>query len=126
MSDSENTHNDAPLLSPSEASKLIESGVILIDVRAETTRIDVGAIPDSVTVSKTAVLEQLEKYAADSGLSEAELHEKQIVVYCSSERGSGPVTEVLVDSGFANVAHIDGGFTAWREAGLPVQSAVTD
>lgn len=40
---------------------------------------------------------------------------------CSSIRGSGPVADQLREKGFTNVAHVDGGFPAWRDAGGPAE-----
>jgi rhodanese-related sulfurtransferase len=28
----------------------------------------------------------------------------------------------LLENGYTNVSHVDGGFAAWREAGLPVSN----
>ena len=45
--------------------------------------------------------------------------DQDIVIVCGSIRGSGPVAEQLRAKGFTNVAHVDGGFPAWKESGAP-------
>lgn len=45
---------------------------------------------------------------------------KQFVLYCQSAWRSSLATATLHDMGLAPVCHIEGGFKAWKEAGLPV------
>jgi len=42
------------------------------------------------------------------------------LVYCRSGNRSGQATALMKDLGFADVANVDGGITAWVDAGLPV------
>lgn len=46
---------------------------------------------------------------------------KEFVLYCASAWRSSLATAALQDMGLAPVAHIEGGFKAWKEAGLPVE-----
>jgi len=45
---------------------------------------------------------------------------KKFVLYCQSAWRSALATKALKDMGLAPVAHIEGGFRAWKEAGHPV------
>ena len=45
---------------------------------------------------------------------------KQFVLFCAAGWRSALATRTLQDMGIEKVAHIDGGFTAWKEAGAPV------
>ncbi len=45
---------------------------------------------------------------------------KQLVLFCAAGWRSALATKTLQDMGVDNVAHIDGGFTAWKNAGAPV------
>jgi len=45
---------------------------------------------------------------------------KEFVLYCQSAWRSALATATLQEMGLAPVAHIEGGFKAWKEAGLPV------
>ncbi len=46
--------------------------------------------------------------------------DKEFVLYCASAWRSSLATAALVDMGLTRVSHIEGGFTAWKKAGLPV------
>ena len=46
--------------------------------------------------------------------------DRQFVLYCASGWRSALAAKTLVDMGMSNVAHIEGGFTAWKQAGGPV------
>src|SRR5690606_20738145 len=46
--------------------------------------------------------------------------DRRFVLYCASGWRSALATKTLRDMGMDNVAHIEGGFTAWKEHGGPV------
>ena len=45
---------------------------------------------------------------------------KRIILHCASGGRSALAAATLKDMGYENVAHMDGGMKAWKEAGLPV------
>lgn len=45
---------------------------------------------------------------------------KRFVLYCQSGWRSALATATLLDMGFEDVRHIEGGFSAWKEAEFPV------
>ena len=45
---------------------------------------------------------------------------KQFVLFCGAGWRSALATKTLQDMGMSNVAHIDGGFAAWKQSGAPV------
>jgi rhodanese-related sulfurtransferase len=45
---------------------------------------------------------------------------KRYLLYCASAWRSALATKAIQDMGLANVAHIEGGFTAWKAAGGPI------
>lgn len=47
---------------------------------------------------------------------------KRFVFYCAGGLRSALATKTAQDMGLAPVAHIEGGFAAWRDAGLPVEA----
>lgn len=105
---------DRRLVSPIEGLRRVAAGARLIDVRSVEGRDSTGTIEGAVIVLKSDV----ERWAADRP------HGEELVVFCGSVRGSGPVVEQLVDAGFANVVHVDGGFAALRRAGAPTRPAL--
>jgi rhodanese-related sulfurtransferase len=47
---------------------------------------------------------------------------KRLVLFCAAGWRSALATKTLQDMGFSNVAHIEGGFGAWKAAGAPVEA----
>ena len=46
---------------------------------------------------------------------------KQFVFYCNAAWRSALAADVAQQMGMENVVELDGGFTAWKDAGLPVE-----
>ncbi|OZC90654.1 rhodanese [Rhodococcus sp. 06-412-2C] len=98
------------LISPSEA---VAGEATLVDVRSAPSRIEFGTVAGAIVVDKDDV-------AVEFGADNRDRSER-IVVFCGSVKGSGPVVEKLKELGYTNVAHVDGGFPALRDHGLPIQ-----
>ncbi len=47
---------------------------------------------------------------------------KEYVLFCGAGWRSALAAKTLQDMGMTNVAHIDGGFTAWAKQGAPVET----
>ena len=48
---------------------------------------------------------------------------KQVLFFCAAAWRSALATATVQEMGYlTNVAHIDGGFGAWRKAGLPIEN----
>ena len=45
--------------------------------------------------------------------------DKEYVLFCAAGWRSALATKTLMDMGFERVAHVEGGFTAWKAAGAP-------
>jgi rhodanese-related sulfurtransferase len=48
--------------------------------------------------------------------------DKQFVLFCAAGWRSALATRTLQEMGLDKIAHIDGGFTAWKQAGAPVDA----
>ena len=46
---------------------------------------------------------------------------KRLVLYCASAWRSALATETLHKMGLLGVCHLEGGFSAWKKANLPIQ-----
>jgi rhodanese-related sulfurtransferase len=44
---------------------------------------------------------------------------KRIVLHCGSGARSGKMAEIALKAGLSPLAHMEGGFGAWKQAGLP-------
>lgn len=47
--------------------------------------------------------------------------DRKLILFCASSWRSALSAQALQDMGVANVAEIEGGFSAWRDAGAPVE-----
>ena len=47
---------------------------------------------------------------------------KRFVLYCAAAWRSALEAKMFQDMGLTNVAHMAGGFTAWKAAGMPVET----
>lgn len=51
--------------------------------------------------------------------------DKEFVFFCAAGWRSALTTKTVQDMGLAPVAHIEGGFTAWKAAGAPIVEKVS-
>ena len=116
--------NEPALVTPVIGAAAVAGGALLIDVRSEKGRNENGAIPGAVVVDRN---ELDAEFGLDSPSKNSEVTslDQPIVVVCGSIAGSGPVAEGLLQPGFANVVHVDGGFAAWKASGLTVADPVS-
>lgn len=107
------------LLTAAEGADWVRDGAVLIDVRSQPTRERVGGIAGAIVVDRERLPEL---FGANSPERLAQVHSEgdPIVVICGSVVGSQPVADWLVEHGHTAVAHVDGGFAAWKAAGQPV------
>lgn len=114
---------DTQLITAGEAAALIAEGALLVDVRSDAGRNSTGAVPGALVVNRERVEED---FGPDSSerLAQVTGTDQKIVVFCGSVNGSGPVARKLEVLGYANAVHVDGGFPALREAGVPTTGPV--
>jgi rhodanese-related sulfurtransferase len=100
------------------AAELELEELVLVDLREQGEREQSGAIPNAVHIPRGLL-----EFCADPALPahRAELDpDKRIVFYCAVGGRSALAAAALRDMGFQHVAHLDGGFERWRQAGRPV------
>jgi len=102
------------LQNPTAAGVKVQDGALLVDVRSATGRASSGAIPGATVVDR----HDLDALFGPAHAPVIPL-DTPVVVVCGSVNGSGPVAEALAARGYTDVSHVDGGFPAWRAAGLP-------
>lgn len=49
-------------------------------------------------------------------------HDRPLLMLCAAGARSGRATDFLLANGYADVANIAGGITAWNAAGLPIRT----
>lgn len=120
---SETTLPEAPLVDAATAGRAVAGGALFVDVRSDAGRAAHGALPQAVVVAKTEVGEKFAVGGPDA-LPQLTGKDQEIVVICGSPAGSGPVTAELLAAGFTDVVQVDGGFPAWKAAGLATEEPV--
>lgn len=106
-------------LSPGQVREEIAKGAVtLIDIRESEERAQNGRIPESVHAPRG----MLEFYADPSLPYHKPEFDKnsRIILHCASGGRSALAASTLKQMGYHNVAHLDGGLKAWKEAGMPV------
>ena len=88
------------------------SDYVLVDLREEGERHRHGVIENALH----APYSQLDRHL--SGLSI--FAQKPVIFYCAAGERSAMAVRIAADNGVKNIAHIPGGFAAWKTEGLPV------
>ncbi len=96
-----------------------DEAVVFVDVRDEKEIEENGKVPGAVHASRG----MLEFYIDPSSPfhKEAFSSGKQFVFYCGSGGRSVLAAHRALEMGLSDVAHVGGGFTAWVEAGGPIE-----
>lgn len=99
--------------------RLKSDDALFVDVRDMNELNDEGRIPGSLHASRGL----LEFYIdPESPYHKKELaSDKEIIFYCKSSGRSAMAAQRAQEMGLENVAHIGGGFNAWKEKGGPVE-----
>jgi rhodanese-related sulfurtransferase len=106
-------------LTPEQVAAEIERGdVTLVDIREDNDRTQNGVIPGSVHAPRG----MLEFWADPTSAYHRKEFDpaRRTILYCGGGGQSALATDTLQRMGY-NVAHLDGGITAWTEEGRPVQ-----
>ena len=110
---------DAERLSPAAAAVELERGALLVDQRTLEQRRAHGDIPGATRMSMTVVPWRLDPQSPWKEPSVTS-HGTRVIVVCQEGYSSSLSTAWLRELGMAHVADIEGGFEAWRDAGLPI------
>ena len=106
-------------ITPAEAAEMAKrDDVVLVDIRDPRELDREGRIPGAFHATRGML-----EFWIDP---ESPYHKplfasgKTFVFFCAGGLRSALATKTAQDMGLDNVAHIEGGFGAWKEAGLPV------
>ena len=106
-------------LSPAQAAARVARGALLVDIRPAAQRAVEGEVPGSLIVERN-VLEWRFDPASDARLPEAG-YDVEVIVLCSEGYTSSLAADALRSLGITRATDVDGGFVAWRAAGLPTR-----
>lgn len=93
--------------------------LLLIDLREIQERVDLGTIPGSKHVPRG----MLEFWAdpASPYFRDYFVEDRRIVTFCAGGGRSVYATLALKGMGYPDVAHLEVGFSGWKESGEPVE-----
>jgi rhodanese-related sulfurtransferase len=97
----------------------IADGALVVDLREDAERRATGAIPGALHVPR-GVLEFKADPAASTHVVDLD-QGRRTIVYCAVGGRSALAAVSLRGLGYTDVAHLDGGFQAWLDAGRPTE-----
>jgi rhodanese-related sulfurtransferase len=107
-------------LTVDQTAEEIERGdALVVDLREPGERQEHGAIPGAVHAPRGML-----EFWADptSAYHRAEFDpNRRVILHCASGGRSALAADTLQQMGYTNVAHLDGGFNAWKAANRPVE-----
>lgn len=105
---------------PAAARDEAAAGALIIDTRCAEARHKSGIIPGSIHVPLSVLYWRLDPTSGhnDPPLSD---RERRIILVCADGYSSSLAAATLRDLGFAQATDLDGGFSGWVAAGLPVE-----
>ena len=106
-------------LAPVDALAAQTAGAALLDIRNERQVRADGTIPGALHIERNVFEWRLDPASAHRHPN-APAREDQVVVICDEGYQSSLAAAALQDLGFTRATDLDGGFQAWRAAGLPV------
>jgi rhodanese-related sulfurtransferase len=105
-------------LTPVQAHEALAGGALLVDIRPGWQRAEEGEVPGALVVERNH-LEWRFDPASDSRLPEVTGYDLQVIVLCSEGYTSSLAADALHTLGLRNATDVIGGFSAWRDQGLP-------
>ena len=98
----------------------MRDGALLIDIRSESQRAEDGVVPGSLFVARN-VLEWRCDPTSEHRDPRIDGRDRQLIVMCNEGYQSSLAAATLHELGLTRTTDLDGGFQAWRAAGMPVE-----
>jgi rhodanese-related sulfurtransferase len=109
-------------LTPGQAFAAQTAGAILVDVRGDDQWRDGGCIPGAIRIPRNVLEWRVDPACPACDPRIAHL-DAVIVVICQQGYQSSLAASTLQALGFSRATDLEGGFEAWRAAGLPIEAA---
>jgi rhodanese-related sulfurtransferase len=109
-------------LTPAQAFAAQSDGALLVDVRGDDQIRDHGRIPGAIRIPRNVLEWRADPSCAAHDRRIADL-EAVLVIVCQQGYQSSLAAGNLHDLGFTRATDLEGGFEAWRAAGLPIDDA---
>ncbi|MGP3923841.1 rhodanese-like domain-containing protein [Streptomyces sp. 8N616] len=115
----EETRAELDRLGPEQAAEAVAAGALLVDTRYAALRERDGTIPGALIVERNELEWRLDPLG-DHRAPEATSHDLRVIVVCNEGYASSLAAASLRQLGLHRATDLEGGFQAWRTAGLPV------
>ena len=103
---------------PHRDKQIADEGGLLIDIRPAAQRAEFGEVPGALIVERNNLEWRLDPQGSHR-LPEAADPGRPVVIICQEGYASSLAAASLLSLGRTSVTDLDGGFVAWRQAGLP-------
>jgi rhodanese-related sulfurtransferase len=104
------------------APDAVHDGALLVDIRSELQRARDGVIPGALHHPRNVLEWRCDPASGhDDPRLSADL-DRRLVLVCDEGYQSSLAAATLQDLGFSRATDLVGGFRAWRDAGLPVET----
>jgi rhodanese-related sulfurtransferase len=107
-------------LSPEQVRAAAAAGAVVVDIRPIWQRAEHGHIPGALIIERNHLEWRLDP-ASDTRIRQAAGHDVEVIVACQEGYTSSLAAAALVDLGLHRTADLEGGYLAWRDAGLPTE-----
>ena len=116
---------EVPGIDPAEAKRRREAdpNTLIVDVRDLSARRASGMVEGAIAVSSGTL-----PYKADTEVPEdwrdprLQDRSRPVITVCDLGPMSAIAAKTLKDMGFTNVAYVEGGTQAWKDAGFPTEA----
>jgi rhodanese-related sulfurtransferase len=105
-------------LDPRRAQKAVDAGATLIDIRSDSQIARDGVVPGALLIQRNVLEWRLDPASGHRHPRAPRLGD-HVIVMCDAGYQSSLAALTLKQLGFADATDLDGGFQAWRAAGLP-------
>ncbi|MGA2210074.1 MAG: rhodanese-like domain-containing protein [Acidimicrobiales bacterium] len=105
---------------PEVAAVEIAAGAALVDIRPPEQRLVEGEVPGAFVIGRN-VLEWRLDPKSDASIPDLARYDRRIIVMCSEGYASSLAAATLRQLGLSLATDLDGGFQAWKAAGLPTR-----
>ena len=103
---------------PQAAAAARADGALLVDIRPIHQRAADGEIPGALVIDRNVLEWRLDPQSPNR-ISEVEGRDQTVIVFCDEGYASSLAAASLQAVGLGRATDLDGGYQAWRAAGLP-------
>lgn len=105
--------------SPQQAMNELEAGALVIDIRGDEQQRTDGLIPGALVIRRN-VLEWRCDPASPWHHERITNHQHRVILFCNEGYQSVLAAANLQRLGMKNATDMEGGFSLWKEQGLPI------